>query len=118
MGKADCPSTVNYLQPDSPEGMVMGRVDLRERSNLRRQLSVECHIDEDIDLPPVLIFHGTKDRTINANVSARLFQRLRACGKEAELYFLKGTDHGGPEFWTPEVIDIVDGFLKKHMSKR
>ena len=88
IGEDNFPSTPNFLQPDSPEGMVMGGIDLRERPDLCRQLSVECNIDADTDLPPVLMFHGTKDRTVNTKVSVQVYRRLKECGKEAELYLL------------------------------
>ncbi|MBQ4045712.1 MAG: alpha/beta hydrolase [Lachnospiraceae bacterium] len=116
MGEDNYPSTVNMLQPDSPEGLVMGGVDLRERPDLRKKLSVECNIDKDTELPPVLIFHGTKDRTVNTRQSAVLYRHLINCGKEAELYFVKGADHGGPEFWTDEILNLVDEFLQKHLK--
>lgn len=63
------PSTVNHHLPDSPEGREMGGVNLREHPELCRKLSVECNIDENTALPPVLMFYGTKDRTINPRVS-------------------------------------------------
>ncbi len=107
------PQTVNHCRPDSPEGRVMGGVDLLERPELARQLSVECNIDEGTKLPPVLIFHGTKDRTVNCAGSAVLYQRLRETGHSSELYLVRGADHGGPEFWTDRALDIVDAFCQK-----
>ena len=41
------PSTLNHHQPDSPEGMEMGGVDLRNNPDLCRKMSVECNINED-----------------------------------------------------------------------
>jgi hypothetical protein len=29
---------------------------------------------------------------------------------------LHGSDHGGPPSWQPEVMDIVDRFLRRHLS--
>ncbi len=107
------PTTLNHLLPDSPEGMEMGGVNLREREDLRRAMSADCNITEDTDIPPMLILHGTKDRLVNAAQSADLYRRLHECGKKAELYLIEGADHGGPEFWTEEVIDLIDSFLKK-----
>lgn len=112
MLQASNPSTPNYKLPDSPEGLEMGGVNLREREDLARALSVEENIDEGTRVPPVLIFHGTKDRIVNTTQSVVLYRRLKACGKEVSLYLLKGADHGGAEFWTTEVIDIVDRFIK------
>ena len=107
------PQTVNHCLPDSPEGMVMGRQDLLAHPELARALSVECNIDAQTDLPPVLIFHGTKDRTVNCTGSAILYERLKETGHEVSFYLVKGADHGGPEFWTDQVIDLVDHFCRK-----
>jgi hypothetical protein len=45
-----------------------------------------------------------------------LHQRLIETGHESQLYILRGADHGGPEFWTPQVLDIVDGFIRTHLD--
>lgn len=106
------PSTVNHHLPDSPEGMEMGGVNLREHPELCRKMSVECNIDETTPLPPVLMFHGTKDRIINPRVSVTIYNRLKECGKDVSLYLLEGADHGGSEFWTEEIQQIVIKFFQ------
>ncbi|MBQ7446375.1 MAG: alpha/beta hydrolase [Eubacterium sp.] len=106
------PTQLLHCLPNSPEGMVMGGKNLLEEPELARQLSVECNIDENTQLPPVLIFHGTKDRTVNCEGSVILYNRLKETGHPVNFYLIKGADHGGPEFWTDQVIDIVDQFLK------
>ena len=110
------PSTVNHHMPDSPEGMEMGGVNLRERPDLCRTLSVEENIHEETPLPPVLIFHGTKDRTVSTRQSVILYQKLKELGKETELYLIQGADHGGAAFWTEEVCAVADRFMKKCLS--
>ena len=110
------PSTLNHHLPDSPEGMEMGGVNLREHPELCRALSVEENIDKNTDVAPVLIFHGTKDRTVNTKESVLLYNALKAAGKEVDFYLIKGADHGGPEFWTDTVIDIVDAFMRKNLQ--
>ena len=107
------PCTVNHGLPDSPEGRVMGGHNLIKEPELARQLSVECNIDADTSIPPVLIFHGTKDRTVNCSCSAALFRRLKETGHPATFCLVRGADHGGPEFWTEKILDIVDGFCRK-----
>jgi acetyl esterase/lipase len=107
------PSTLNHHLPDSPEGMEMGGANLRERPDLCRKMSVECNITKETRIAPVLIFHGTKDRTVNTYNSVDVYRKLKECGKEANLYLIQGADHGGAEFWTPEILDIVDQFAKK-----
>ena len=110
------PSTINHHLPDSPEGKQMGGVNLREHPELCRKLSVECNIDEDTQLPPVLMFHGTKDRTINPRVSVDVYNRLKQCDKDVKLYLLEGADHGGSEFWTEEIQQIVVDFIEENKA--
>lgn len=111
------PSTIEHHLPQSPEGRVMGGVNLREHPELCRAMSVECNIEETTPLPPVLLFHGTKDRTINPRVSVTIYRRLRECGKDAKLYLLEGADHGGSEFWTEEIQEIIEEFFRYCMQK-
>ena len=110
------PSTPNHNLPDSPEGMEMGGINLREDEVARRLLTVRHNIDADTQIAPAIHFHGTKDRTVNTRCSVLLHQRLVATGHESTLYLLRGADHGGPEFWTPEVLGIVDAFLKEKLG--
>jgi acetyl esterase/lipase len=107
------PTTLNHHLPDSPEGMEMGGVNLRENPELCKKLSVECNISEDTEIAPTLIFHGTKDRTVNTYNSVDLYRKMKKSGKDVTLYLVRGGDHGGAEFWTPEILDIVDGFIKR-----
>jgi len=76
------PSTLNHHQPDSPEGMEMGGTDLRNNPELCSKMSVECNISENVLLPPVLMFHGTKDRTINPKVSVVVYETLKKYNKD------------------------------------
>lgn len=107
------PTQLLHCQPDSPEGLVMGHVDLRDNPELKRKLSVECNISEKTDMPPTMILHGTKDCIVNCEVSEMLYQQMKKCGKDVQLYLIQGADHGGAEFWTAQVIDLVDDFLCK-----
>ena len=110
------PSTPNHLKADSPEGLEAG-TDLSENEEMRRKMSVECNIDESTVIPPVLIFHGTKDRTVHPECSVRMYEQLKKTGHETEMYLLKGADHGGPEFWDEKVLAIADEFMQKCFKK-
>ncbi len=107
------PQTVNHCLPDSPEGLVMGGKDLLANPELARALSVECNIDESTEIAPSLIFHGTKDRVVNCTGSVVLYKRLKETGHDVSFYLVKGADHGGPEFWTDQVLDIVENFMRR-----
>ncbi|MDO4539447.1 MAG: alpha/beta hydrolase [Coriobacteriales bacterium] len=105
------PSTPNHNLPHSPEGKEMGGINLREDRAARELLTVRCNIDKSTRIAPVLSFHGTKDRTVNTRCSTLLHERLLDTGHDSTLYLLRGADHGGPEFWTPQVLDLVDAFI-------
>ena len=62
------------------------------------------------------MFHGTKDRTINPRVSVDVYNRLKQCGKDVKLYLLEGADHGGSEFWTEEIQQIVIDFIEENKA--
>lgn len=111
------PTTLNHHLPDSPEGMEMGGVNLKEHPELCMQLSVECNIGRDTKIPPVLIFHGTKDRTVNTKQSVNLYRKMKECGKDVQLYLITGGDHGGAEFWTDAVLEIADTFIQRCFEK-
>ena len=107
------PSTINHHLPDSPEGQVMGGINLRERPDLCRKLSVECNIFPETPIAPVFLIHGTKDRTVNSRQSTIVYNRLKECGKEAYLYYVAGGDHGGAEYWTDEIMTLEDEFIRR-----
>lgn len=115
MAEDSNPITTNHCMPDSPEGMVAGGIDLNKNEEMKRKLSLDCVIDENTDIKPVLIFHGTKDRTVNPSCSAAVYNRLIETGHEAYFYLIKGADHGGAEFGNPEVLKIIDQFIKKNI---
>lgn len=107
------PVTMNHCLPDSPEGQVMGGKNLLEHPELIRAISVECNIEEDTDLPPVLNIHGTADIIVNTKCSVIVHNRLKECGKDSELILLEGAGHGGSEFWTDEMLDRVTAFIER-----
>ncbi len=111
------PSTINHHLPDSPEGKEAGGINLRENIEKCKQMSVECNITKDIKLPPILMFHGSKDRTINPRVSLVVYNKLKECGKDVKLYILEGADHGGSEFWSEQIQDIVIKFFDYSLNK-
>lgn len=110
------PITPEHHLPESPEGILMGHVDMREHPEVRCKASAECQITEETDLPPVLIVHGTKDRKVNTAVSVTLFDHLRSCGKDAELYLIRGADHGGAEFYTDRMLGVYDDFIRRCLA--
>ena len=110
------PTTTNGRLPDSPEGMLMGGVNLHEHPELCRSATAVEHIDAALPYPPALIVHGTHDRIVNTSLSVELYEHLRATGHEAELILLRGADHGGSEFWSEKMIDTYERFIRRCCS--
>jgi dipeptidyl aminopeptidase/acylaminoacyl peptidase len=63
-----------------------------------------------------LIIHGSKDRIVPFGQSVMLYEALKQAGKAVEFYQLQGADHAGPPFWTEDVLDIVERFVRAHLS--
>ncbi|MEZ9592987.1 prolyl oligopeptidase family serine peptidase, partial [Vibrio breoganii] len=80
------PSTCEHRQPNSPEGLLIGGVDVVENPELAQKANPINYINNDSDNPPFLIFHGSKDRLVPFGQSVMLFNALKNAGKDAELY--------------------------------
>ena len=110
------PTTINHKLPDSPEGRLM-RANLREHPDIASKGTCVTYITSDTKIPPVLIFHGTKDMVVNCRESVELYEKLKMCGKDAELYLIEGANHGGGEFWTEDICDITAEFMDRCFKK-
>lgn len=108
------PSAWNHREKDSPEGLLLGGVRVDENEKLASKTVAGNYISEERDIPSILIFHGTKDRLVSYNQSELLYHRLKESHKDVSMYRLTGADHGDPAFWTEQVMDIIDSFIKKH----
>jgi dipeptidyl aminopeptidase/acylaminoacyl peptidase len=58
---------------------------------LLRRLSPIRRIDP--SMPPVLLFHGTADRTVHVDQSVRYYEALQKAGGRGELEIYEGGDH-------------------------
>lgn len=108
------PSTMDHIAAQSPEGMLIGGVNVLENPDKVRPTVPMTYISPERAIPPMLIIHGDKDRLVPFGQSVMLFEALKQAGQEAECYQLKGADHGGPPFWTDAVLDLVEAFIKKY----
>lgn len=65
---------------------------------------------------PVQLHHGTADETVPYTLSEKLYNRLKALGKEVEYYTYEGADHNlsSPAFElaTNRSIEFFDKYLK------
>lgn len=108
----DCgfPTTLNHGKPDSPEGMLMG-FDISENPEAAKAACAKTYAG--LDYAPMLIVHGTKDKTVFAQESVDLYNEIKAREKDVQLYLIRGADHGGAAFWSDEMIEIYHNFIQK-----
>ena len=64
----------------------------------------------------MLIMHGSMDNIVPFNQSVLLYEKLRACGKEAVFYRLEGAGHGTGGFTSEEAIRTVFAWVKGRMQ--
>ncbi|QDS94368.1 Carboxylesterase NlhH [Roseimaritima multifibrata] len=67
------------------------------------------------DDPPLLVFHGTADRTVLLDQSQHMVQRYKAAGLEAELVVLENAGHGGKAFYRGVHLAEATRFLVDHL---
>lgn len=87
---------------------------VRDRPELARSVSTLYQITRDD--PPFLILHGDRDTQVPVEQSRRLHAKLQETGVRSELHVLPGAGHGGREFATPEVKQIIRSFLQRSLQ--
>lgn len=109
------PSTQDHVQPDSPEGFLIGRKNVVENPDAADPTVIMNHLSKDRKIPPILIMHGSRDHLVNFNQSCRLYEKLKELGKSVEMYKLAGAYHAFNGFNCDEALQIVLDFLKKNI---
>ncbi len=107
----DEPSVQNHIEPDSPEGYLIGRLNVLEHPELTAPTVIMNYISKERAIPPILIFHGTNDELVPFGQSCMLYDKLKECCKSAEFYAVDGAHHGGREFWSEQVLEIIENFI-------
>jgi acetyl esterase/lipase len=112
----DEPASGDHLAAHSPEGILLGGRDLREVPDLVRRADPASWVSADRPLRPIFIAHGSKDRVVPFQQSVLVYQALRAAGQPVQLVQIRGAGHGGPSFWSSGVLEMVAGFLQRHLG--
>ena len=86
---------------------------VRDRPELARQASAIFQVSADD--PPFLIMHGDKDPGVPLDQSQRLHDKFKVAGVSSTLKVIEGAGHGGKEFQTPEVRQIILEFFNRHL---
>ena len=111
---AAIPNMLNQNPDASPEAMLIGG-RIADNPRAARRASPVYYITPAV--PPTLVAHGDKDFLVPMSQSDLVAEALERVGAEYEYYCLLGGNHGSREFWTEEMLDIVERFLKRHLKK-
>ncbi|MEZ6045928.1 MAG: alpha/beta hydrolase [Planctomycetaceae bacterium] len=84
-----------------------------DKLELARQASAVTHISKDD--PPLLVLHGTEDKTVPFNQSERIVEVYQEAGLPVEFIPLEGAGHGGDAFASPEVQEQITKFIRKNL---
>lgn len=94
-----------------PTRDLLGVNELDENPELAKQASCEMYITKAVELPRILLLHGSNDCQVTIEHSRQLFTQLKNADKDVLFYEIEGCDHGGPVFWTKKILDIIDSFV-------
>lgn len=109
------PSLMDHVQPNSPEGLVLGRVNVRGNMEKAAEANPRLRLSAEKDTPPVLMMHGDRDILVPFHQSILVYNRLRELHKDVEFYKLLDASHGFNGFQSTAAYDLVDEFLRRKL---
>lgn len=104
------PTALDHQLLSSNEGAFLG-YNIRENEEEASKANAKTYVN--LDYPPVLIVHGSKDRLVFMGQSVELYEEMKKAGKDVEFYILRNSDHAGCAFWKDELLDVYDEFIKE-----
>jgi len=103
-------------QPKDEESILfaLGGRNMETYKETLTAISPIAYVKEGKALPPILILHGDVDDVVLYEDSEALYDRLVACGYEADLVRVAGAPHEG-NFWSMELLEMAFGFIEEHV---
>ena len=80
---------------------------------LARLASPVFHVDATD--PPLLLLHGDQDDQMPIQQSYELEAAYQKLGLAERLVVVRGAGHGGPAFTNPDMLELIDGFLRQQL---
>jgi acetyl esterase/lipase len=103
----------NHNAADSPESQLIGG-PIQEHPDLVARANPITYVDG--NEPPFLIVHGTRDTVVPLEQSTLLADALQHPGADLTLEVLPDAGHGGPDFDTPRVEELVAAFFERTLK--
>lgn len=82
---------------------------------LRKNASPYWRVQEGMQLPPVLILHGSKDAVVPFTQSLTMYEKMREYHYDVKLVRVYGGNHGGPVFYSPNTYEEIFRFLEEKL---
>jgi acetyl esterase/lipase len=107
------PRYERHARDDAPEAKLLGG-PVRDKLELAAKANPITYVDAHD--PPFLIVHGSADPTVPPSQSELLKNALEKAKVSVELKIIPDARHGGPEFNSPEVVELVKKFFEEHLK--
>lgn len=114
-GPSYLPAMIGYHESSTAHLDALLGVPVLENSDLAKQASPACYAGQP-GIPPVLILHGDKDKSCSFEQSVILYRELRLANADVTMYRMHNAAHGGSPFWTPQVLELVENFLRSRLG--
>ena len=100
----------NFMGSGTYEGAFIG-VEREGNKDKWNVASSPYYVSDDD--PPVILFHGTSDKTVNIEQSEEMYDSLQRHGVESEFVRVSGGDHGSANMYTDETLGKMVAFFDK-----
>lgn len=102
------------LSPRAFEAQLLGLSSVADDPDAARRASPRWHVHA--EAPPFLLAHGDRDHVVALSESQALHDSLVAHGIESRLLVVGGAGHDDPRFDERATIELVAGFLHRHLD--
>ena len=99
---------------ESPEGILIGRKNVYDFPEEAKKASPYYEILKANNLPSIFLAHGDADSVVPFSQSKILADKLKEKNRVYEFYTVKNADHSDWQFWTKDMFDVVENFIKKY----
>ena len=86
-----------------------------DKPQLARLAGPVTHVDKGD--PPLLLIHGDRDMQMPLEQAHELDRAYQQAKLRITLHIVEGGGHGGPDFYTPEMLNVVADFLKDALAE-